>query len=167
MTVIDKLVCKTLTLANSAGDEVVDITLSPNNESPQRVGRLRYEFHGSYPSEIEIETGPDVVAKGIISQIMQWGPRTRDGTGRARVTMGIYADGEGGMACVIDSSTNDPSGSDGQGRSVPLVLNVGEANGTYVVLLADGRIKIQDRANGDFFEGTVSELNEAIRKAQR
>lgn len=135
---------RSLTLVDSNDVPVVNIGLSENNEKPQREGRLKFKFAGSYPSEVEIEPGPDVVARGnIVSQVMQWGPRTPDGTGRNRITLSITADNAGGLSCVLDSSTNDPSGSAGQERAMPLVLNVGEAKGIYIVLFADGRVKFR------------------------
>lgn len=140
----DHIATRTLTLRNQVED-VVDITLSRNNETPQRVGRLSYQFKDGYPAEIEIEPGPNVPAKGnIVSQVMQLGPITP--TGRARITTGIYADNAGGLSCVIDSSTTDPSGSPGQANSMPLVLNVGEAKGQYIVLFADGRVELKQGA---------------------
>ncbi len=136
-TDFDHLSARTLTLRNNVED-VVSITLSPNNETPQRVGRLAYQFHGDYPAEIEIEPGPTVKVGGnIISEIILYGP---DEANRKRLTLQITADGAGGLAAVIDSSTTAKSGSVGQESSMPLVFNAGEANGSYVQITADKRL---------------------------
>lgn len=142
------------------------MTLTGNNEKPQRVGRLVYYFLGDYPAEIEVNPAPNVrVGSNIITELILNGPPTPDGTNRTRLTLQITADADGVIAGVIDSSTNDPTGSPGQAKSMPLVFNVGEANGVYAAIWPNGMLKIQDRANGDYFEGKVKDLSAAIRKA--
>jgi hypothetical protein len=137
-----------VTLMNG-DDPVVTFTLSRNNQ--RRAGRLHIRFESNYPSEIEIEPGPSVGNRRgtIISQIMQWGPRTASGTNRTRLTTSIVSDAAGGLAGVIDATTNDPSGSPGQAKSTPLVLNAGERNGLYVTLYpGDNTISFEDRGHG-------------------
>lgn len=154
MTYVPHVQTQKLTLGHedARGDfaPVVDITLVGNNEHPQRIGRLAYQFVGDYPAEIEIEPGPDCHPKGnIVNQIMQWGPRTADGKNRNRITTSIVTDPDGGLSCVIDSSTNDPSGSEGQSKAMPLVLNAGEGRGIYLVLHpSDNTLEVQNRVSG-------------------
>jgi hypothetical protein len=123
---------RAFTLVDEFDNDAVTFSLSGSTQHKNR--RLHIGFVGDTQAEIEIEPGPDVKPKGnIITQIMLWGPTTKDGTKRNRFTMSITADGAGGLAGVLDSSTNDPSGSEGQAHSMPLVLNAGEAKGMYVV----------------------------------
>lgn len=146
---LNGIVTPFVTLANADGP-VVSLSLTGNNDHPQQQGRLRIAFEKSFASEIEIEPGPDCHPKGnIVSQIQQWGPRTPDGKHRPRLTTGIYADNDGGLSAVIDSTTNDPSGSEGQKHAIPLVFNAGEGKGLYVALYpSDNTIDIQDRVAG-------------------
>lgn len=130
--------------------DVWKLTTIGNNETPQRNGRLAIQAQADFPAEIEIEPGPAAGRKpGIVGQVMQWGPRTPNGENRCRLTAGIYCDSAGGLSAVIDSSTNDPSGSPGQASSMPLVFNAGEGAGMYVALYpSDNTIDIQDRQSG-------------------
>jgi hypothetical protein len=144
--VIDEVCVRRLVYVNEANEVVLRIGLGGNNDKePQRQGRLQHNWQGDYPAEREYEPGPDCLVgwkrpkdggrgNSIISQDLQWGPRTLDGTHRCRLTSGIYADGEGGLSAVIDSTTNDPSLSEGQSYSIPLVLNAGEGRGIYLVI---------------------------------
>ncbi len=151
MTYFPSVETTALTLITKDNEPVVELSLAPNNEHPQRIGRLRFAFQGTYPSEIETEPGPDAVNKPgtIIGQIMQWGPRTPDGTGRTRLEMTIASDPAGGLSGVIGSTTNDPSGSEGQKHAMPLVVNAGEGAGIYIAIYpSDNTIDFQDRVAG-------------------
>lgn len=168
MTYVPHVQTQKLTLGHedARGDfaPVVDLTLVGNNEKPQRSGRLAFQFKDDYPAEVEIEPGPDCHPKGnIVSQIMQWGPTTSDGKNRNRITTSIVADPAGGLSCVIDSSTNDPSGSEGQSKAMPLVLNAGEGKGIYLVLHpSDNTISVQDRVSGKSVRTPVTKLIEVL-----
>ena len=169
MTFVPHLETQSLSLGAEDGNglfrPVVTLSLVRNNETPHRFGRLAFQFQNDYPSEIEIEPGPDCHPKGnIVSQIMQWGPTTADGKNRNRITTSIVADGAGGLSCVIDSTTNDPSGSAGQSKAMPLVINAGEGKGLYIVLHpSDNTISVQDRVSGKSVRAPVSKLIEALK----
>jgi hypothetical protein len=145
----DGIQTTSLTLVNSDGQPVVTLDLSGNNEKPYpgRRGRLHIGFTGTYPSEIEIEPGPDAHPIGnIASEIMQWGPRTADGTGRGRMTASLQTDVNGGLSAILDATTNDASGTVGQKRAPPLCINAGEGVGMYLCLYpADATIDLQSR----------------------
>ncbi len=169
-----KVVTSSLVLANRDAatgvvEEVVELTLGGNNDKPQRTGRLHIGFKKDYSSEVEIECGPELkpgTSRGnsIISQIMQWGPRTASGAGRNRLTVGMYTDADKNLEATIDSTTNDPSGSPGQLNAAPVTINVGEANGSYVTMFADKRLHLHDSENDEV--ATLGELIAAIRKAR-
>ncbi len=174
MSYVPKIVAGSFVLANRDAttgvvEEVVEFSLGGNNDKPQRNGRLHIGFKKDYTAEVEIECGPLVTPGGqrgnsIISQIMQWGPRTADGTGRCRINIGMYSDSLGNLEAVIDSTTNDPSGSPGQLRAAPMTLNVGESPGSYITLFADKRIHLHDA--GDDIEATLADLIAAVRDAR-
>lgn len=170
---VPKVVTSSLVLANrdAAGviEEVVEMSLGGNNDKPQRNGRLHIGFRKDYSSEVEVECGPDLKpgnmrGNSIISQLMQWGPQTESGTGRNRLTVGIYTDSDKNLEGKIDSTTNDASGSPGQLGAMPVTLNVGEANGSYVTMFADKRLHLHD-ADADEV-ASIAELIAAIRKAR-
>jgi hypothetical protein len=112
--------------------------------------RVSTQFAPGIPAESETIPGVGSFKKGtIITQHISWGPETADGTRRNRITTSIVADGDGGLSGVIDSTTNDPSGSEGQSHAMPLVFNAGEGKGIYFALYPiDNTISIQDRAHG-------------------
>lgn len=150
MTFFPSVETPALTLVTSSGEPAVKLSLSGNNEHPQRLARLHIGFQGDYPSEIEVEPGPDSGNRPgtIIGQFLQWGPRTPDGTGRTRLEMTIASDPAGGLSGVIGSTTNDPTGSEGQKRSMPLVVNAGDGAMYIALYPSDNTIDFQDRANG-------------------
>ena len=126
MTAFDSIEARSFTLVNDDGP-VVTFDLIPNNERPLpgqtrgRVARLRIKWEGSYPAETWLEPGDDAQVVGnIINQIGLLGLLPEPGKGRKRLTFSLTADSQGGVAAVLDSTTNDPSGSPGPRASAPL-----------------------------------------------
>jgi hypothetical protein len=151
MTWIPSIQTGSITLCNPQQEPVVSLSLGTNNDKPigSRIARLLLKWHEDYPAEIEIEPGERYTGDGrgndIISQVVIWGAPTADGTGRQRLTASMTGNG----GAVIDSTTNDPSGSEGQRRAAPLVFNAGEGKGMYVALYpSDNTIDFQDRVAG-------------------
>jgi hypothetical protein len=151
---IDHLQTNRVTLGTGPGDDfqpAVSLHLTTNNVKPigSQIARLHVAFQGNLPAEVEIEPGPDCQApagSAIITQVQMWGKTTPDGTGRGRVTTGIYSDGQGGQYALLDSTTNDASMSEGQQRSLPLLINAGEGTGMYVGLYpGENALLVQDR----------------------
>ena len=140
--------------AQGVFEPAVKVSLGSNNVKPlnSQKTRLMVAFAGDSPAEIEIEPGPDCQnpeGSSIINQVMLWGRRTPDGTGRKRVTLQINRDAAGGEYALLDSTTNDPSSSDGQSNSLPLLINAGEGKGVYVGLFpADNTILVADHRSG-------------------
>ena len=155
MAAFDTIETRSLTLVNDDGP-VVTFDLIPNNEKPLpgqsrgRVGRLRIKWAGSYPAETWIEPGDEAQIVGnIVNQIGLLGLLPEPGKGRTRLTFSVTVDPQGGVANVIDSTTNDPSGSPGQRDAAPLVINAGEANGMYVVFYpSDNTMNFRDGRSG-------------------
>lgn len=148
MTTFDTIRAREYVLVNAHDEDVVSIGLGGNNDKPQRIGRLQVQWRKDYAAEIEIEPGPECQGSpgnNIIAQVMMWAPRTADGTGRQRLTMTIAQESNGECYGIIDSTTNDPSGSEGQRRSMPLMINAGEAKGIYVGLYPSiGTVRVRN-----------------------
>lgn len=100
--------------------------------------RISTQFADGIPAESETIAGKNAFKPGHI--LIQH--QLHDGREKCRCTITGYVDNAGGLAWYIDSTTVDPSGSKGQSNAAPLVLNVGEAHGVYLVINADGRIKM-------------------------
>jgi hypothetical protein len=153
VTTLDAISTRSLTLINDNGP-VVTLGLGTNNVKPlnSQVARLQMNWHGNYPAEIEIEPGPECLqpeGSSIIGEVMMWGKRTPDGKNRGRVTLQINVDSAGGQYALLDSSTNDPSLSEGQSKAMPLLINVGEGRGIYIGLYpSDNSLLIQNRLTG-------------------
>lgn len=121
---------------------VATTAVMPNNRGAP--GRISTQFAPGLPAESETIPGVGSFKKGeIIAQNILMGPETPDGKNRRRITTTIAADAAGGLSGVIDSTTTAESGGKGQDDAMPLVFNVGEANGTYIALFADGRVKFR------------------------
>ena len=122
--------------------EVATTQVAMNNRGmPARVST---QFADGIPAESETMPGKGSFKAGeIINQHILWAQETEDGTKRKRIATSIVADGAGGLAGVIDSTTNDKTASDGQSTAMPLVINVGEAKGQYMVFFPDGRIHLK------------------------
>lgn len=111
--------------------------LADNNIRPSEKKRLAIQFLGGASAEIEIEPGPECIqpsGSSIITEVMMWGKKTPDGKGRGRLTLQINVDSAGGQYALLDSTTNDPSGTEGQKLAMPVLINAGEASGVYVGL---------------------------------
>jgi hypothetical protein len=139
---------RSYTLVNDQGP-VVTMGLSTNNEKPYpgRLGRLTFNWYGSYASEIMTEPGPQVNCRGnICAQFMQMGPIPLLGQSRSRLTTTLAMDNAGGLSGVIDATTTDASGTLGQKKSPPLCLNAGENVGMFLCLYpSDNTIDLQDK----------------------
>lgn len=133
---------------------VATTSVVPNNRGG--MGRLSTQFAPGMPAESETIPGVGAWKKGEILAQHQM----HDGRGKCRLVATGAVDGDGGLSWVIDSTTVAESGSRGQEESAPLVINVGEAKGTYLVLHADGRLKFR---RGDFeYLTTIDRLSEVL-----
>jgi hypothetical protein len=138
-------------------DPVVSLKLDTNNVKPMysQKARLVVAWEGSYPAELEIEPGPDCQSpngSAIISQVMLWGKRTPTGAGRQRVTLTIALDPDGTQYALLDSTTNDASGSVGQAASMPLLINMGEEKGIYFGVYPGNKMKLRNGKTGSEIE---------------
>jgi hypothetical protein len=162
---VDKISARSFELLglDRDGNEVAicETFATPNNREVPDVGskarsRVTTQFAPGIPAESESIPGAGAMKPGEI--LIQH--QMHDGRGICRLVSGIIVDKDGGLECVIDSTTNDPSGHPGQLRAAPVTINVGEANGQYLTRYADGRIKLRQ---GEFsIETTVAELTDLI-----
>lgn len=160
MTFVHHLETTSITLGNQDPvtghfSAVATTTIAPNNRG--EFARIRTQFVQGVPAETETVPGVGAWKRGEILCQHQM----HDGRGKNRLAITGHVDSAGGLSWVIDSTTVDPSGSQGQDESAPVVINVGEANGVYLVLHADGRIKF--RRGKIEFESTVDKIEAALR----
>jgi hypothetical protein len=163
----DEVRAKTITLLTPDTNEpAVSLSLSTNNVKPlnSQMARLGVRWLKDYPAEIEIEPGPDCQqpnGSAIITEVMLWGKRRAD-RGRNRLTLQINVDPAGGEYALLDSSTNDPSGSVGQGDAMPILINRGEAQGIYIGIYPGNTLLIQNRLTGKEIRIPIEKLIQVL-----
>jgi len=158
MTDLEEVRAKRYVNLNDDGEAVAVTRVVKNNRG--QLARISTEFQGDFPAESESIAGEYAWKKGEI--LIQH--QMHDGRGKCRLAMSGVVDVNGGLAWVIDSTTTSPSGSPGQDEAAPIVLNVGEANGTYLVYYADGRIKY--RRGTEEYTTTVAQQIEMLARQE-
>lgn len=141
---------RSIALTDASGNDVLKMELGPDNQ--RGVKRLRFAFQGNASAEVEIEPGSQANPIGnIVSQVMLWGRRTPDGTGRNRVSLSLNSESDGNEAAYLDATTN------GGGRGMSLCLNVVEGV-SYLCIHPDRTIEVQDRVAGTSRRFLLSEF---------
>ena len=156
MTYFNAIETRQLQFVDDKGNPVATTKVVKNNRG--QMARISTQFEGDYPGESETVAGPKAWKKGEI--LIQH--QLHDGRGKCRLAVSGVVDSNDGLSWVIDSTTTSPSGSAGQEEAAPLVLNVGEAKGTYIVLFADGRVKL--KYQGQSILTTIPDIIDVLSK---